>query len=275
MEKPKLNKNLIYIMVAGGLALFAAFIAVRYVQNAVAERTRDDREMVEVAVASEDMPQGTILSGDDLATRSVPADMVPADAVTPENYSDFSGRMLRSPVRGGAPLSASALVPLYDQFSRVIPKGKIAYNLSVDENNSIAGMIAPGDMIDIFFMKEREETRGGPVLFPLLQQIKVLATGSRVGERVVREGEAGEDEAAGYSTLTLELDQYQAKQLAVATKAGSLRVLLREITDTSPGAANGLSERELLRSLGGYPAASGGAARARGQGIEFIIGGRS
>ena len=275
MQKPKLNKNLIYIMVAGGLALFAAFIAVRYVQNAVAERTRDDREMVEVAVASEDMPQGTILSGDDLATRSVPADMVPADAVTPENYRDFSGRMLRSPVRGGAPLSASALVPLYDQFSRVIPKGKIAYNLSVDENNSIAGMIAPGDMIDIFFMKEREETRGGPVLFPLLQQIKVLATGSRVGERVVREGEAGEDEAAGYSTLTLELDQYQAKQLAVATKVGSLRVLLREITDTSPGAANGLSERELLRSLGGYPAASSGVPRARGQGIEFSIGGRS
>ncbi len=273
MQKPKLNKNIVYIGAAGLLALMASGIAIRYVQTTVAEKTRDDREMVEVAVANSDLAQGVVLTSSDMSSRSVPADFVPADAVTPENYSEFAGRMLRAPVRGGAPLSASSLVPLYDQFSRVIPKGKVAYNLSVDENNSLAGMVAPGDMIDILFLKDMEEAKGGPRLFPLLQQVKVLATGTQVGEKVRAPGE--EDANEGYSTLTLELDQHQAKQLAMASKAGSLRVLLRELTDTSPGAVNGLSERELLRSLGAYPAATRTGTARRGQGIEFIIGGRS
>lgn len=273
MQKPKVSRNLLYIIIAVVMAIFAALIAVRYVQKQVDDRTRDDRVMIRVAVPVEDMPQGAIIGEGDLATRSVPAELAPADAVTPENHEQYAGRMLRAPIRGGAPLSAAALVPLYDQFSRIIPKGKVAYTLSVDENNSISGMIAPGDMIDILFMKEAESTTGttgttaGVEVLPLLNQIKVLATGSRVGERITAAGEV-EQEAQGFSSVTLELDRYQASKLAVASKAGNLRVLLRELNDTSPGSSNGLSESELLHSLG-----AGGAVNS-GRGIEFIIGGK-
>lgn len=267
MQKPNISRNLLYIIIAVVMAILAALIAVRYVQKQVDERTRDDREMVHVAVPVDDMPQGAIIAAGDLASRSVPAELAPADAVTPENHADYEGRMLRAPVRGGAPLSAAALVPLYDQFSKVIPQGKVAYTLSVDENNSVSGMIAPGDLIDILFMKDGEQgTATGVEVLPLLSQIKVLATGSRVGEKVTPEGEA-DDEAQGFSSVTLELDHRQANQLAVASKAGNLRVLLRELHDTSPGSASGLSENELLQSLG--------AGGARGSsGIEFIIGGK-
>jgi pilus assembly protein CpaB len=272
MQKPKISRNLLYIIIAVVMAILAALIAVSYVQKQVDERTRDDREMIRVAVPVEDMPQGAIIGEGDLATRSVPAELAPADAVTPENHEEYTGRMLRAPIRGGAPLSAAALVPLYDQFSRIIPRGKVAYTLSVDENNSISGMIAPGDMIDILFMKDAETTAGtgtgnGVEVLPLLNQVKVLATGSRVGERITAEGEV-DQEAQGFSSVTLELDRWQANQLAVASKAGNLRVLLRELNDTSPGSSNGLSENELLHSLG-----AGGAARS-GSGIEFIIGGK-
>ncbi len=267
MQKPNISRNLLYIIIAVVMAILAALIAVRYVQKQVDERTRDDREMVQVAVPVDDMPQGAIIAAGDLASRSVPAELAPADAVTPENHAEYEGRMLRAPVRGGAPLSAAALVPLYDQFSKVIPQGKVAYTLSVDENNSVSGMIAPGDLIDILFMKDAEQGAAtGVEVLPLLSQIKVLATGSRVGEKVTPEGEA-DDEAQGFSSVTLELDHRQANQLAVASKAGNLRVLLRELHDTSPGSASGLSENELLQSLG-----AGGARGSNG--IEFIIGGK-
>lgn len=267
MQKPNISRNLLYIIIAVVMAILAALIAVRYVQKQVDERTRDDREMVQVAVPVDDMPQGAIIAAGDLASRSVPAELAPADAVTPENHAEYEGRMLRAPVRGGAPLSAAALVPLYDQFSKVIPQGKVAYTLSVDENNSISGMIAPGDLIDILFMKDAQQgTATGVEVLPLLNQIKVLATGSRVGEKVTPEGET-DDEAQGFSSVTLELDHRQANQLAVASKAGNLRVLLRELHDTSPGSASGLSENELMHSLG-----AGGAHGSSG--IEFIIGGK-
>jgi pilus assembly protein CpaB len=99
--------------------------------------------MVPVAVPKTDMEPGSIVTVADLAVREVPADLPPADAITPDNVSEYSGRMLRAPIREGAPLGASALVPLYDQFSRVIAKGNVGYTLQVDETNSISGMIAP------------------------------------------------------------------------------------------------------------------------------------
>ncbi|ADV28906.1 Flp pilus assembly protein CpaB [Pseudoxanthomonas suwonensis 11-1] len=273
MQKPRISKNFLYIAIAVGMALLAAFVAVNYVQTTVAERTQDNRPMVEVAVPMDDMPQGAILQPGDLALRRIPAEYAPADAVTPENHGQFEGRMLRSPVRGGAPLSASALVPLYDQFSRLIPRGKVAYTLSVDENNSISGMIAPGDLIDILFLKDKDESSGartGALALPLLQQVRVLATGTRIGERVAPDGRPADD-GQGFSSVTLELDHGQAKTLAVASEAGSLRVLLRELEDDSPGPHDGLSERELMRSLG---VGSGGTRGGGQRGVEFIIGGR-
>jgi pilus assembly protein CpaB len=230
-----------------------------------------------VAVPLADMPQGAIVQPGDLAVRSVPAEFAPADAVTPDNHAEFEGRMLRSPARGGAPLSASALVPLNEHFSSLIPQGKVAYTLSVDENNSISGMLVPGDLIDILFVKDKDgdpaAARAGARVLPLLQQVRVLATGTRIGERVAREGQPDGD-TQGFSSVTLELDQAQAKSLVIASQVGALRVLLRDAKDRSPGPAQGLSEREWLHSLGVSDVAPGGTAAARGNRIEFIIGGR-
>ncbi|WP_449446977.1 Flp pilus assembly protein CpaB [Thermomonas brevis] len=277
MQKLKISRNYLYIGIALVMALLAALIAVNYVQTTVAERTQDNRRMIEVAVPLADMPQGAIVQAGDLAVRSVPAEFAPADAVTPDNHTEFEGRMLRSPARGGAPLSASALVPLNEQFSSLIPQGKVAYTLSVDENNSISGMLVPGDLIDILFVKDKDgdpaAARAGARVLPLLQQVRVLATGTRIGERIAREGQPDAD-AQGFSSVTLELDQAQAKSLVIASQVGALRVLLRDAKDRSPGPAQGLSEREWLRSLGVSDVAPGGTAPARGHRIEFIIGGR-
>ncbi|UNT98649.1 Flp pilus assembly protein CpaB [Xanthomonas translucens pv. translucens] len=276
MQKPKLSKNVLFILIAVVMAGLAAFIAVSYIRTTVAERTQDNRPMVDVAVPVNDLPQGAILQGGDLALRTIPAEFAPADAVTPDNHAQFEGRMLRAPARGGGPLSASALVPLYDQFSRLIPKGKVAYTMSVDENNSISGMIAPGDLIDLFFVKDATTGDSGGAgtgaqVFPLLQKIKVLAAGSRIGEAPTpKEGEES-NTSTGFSSVTLELDQYQAKQLAVASKVGAVRVLLREVQDTSPGAAAGMSESQLLRLLGSGDPANTGSGSSR---VEFIIGGK-
>ncbi len=277
MQKPKISRNHIYIVVALVMAVLAALIAVNYVQTTVAERTQDNRRMIDVAVPLADMPQGAIVQPGDLAVRSVPAEFAPADAVTPDNHAEFEGRMLRSPARGGAPLSASTLVPLNEHFSSLIPQGKVAYTLSVDENNSISGMLVPGDLIDILFVKDKDgdpaAARAGARVLPLLQQVRVLATGTRIGERVAREGQPDGD-TQGFSSVTLELDQAQAKSLVIASQVGALRVLLRDAKDRSPGPAQGLSEREWLRSLGVSDVAPGGTTGARGNRIEFIIGGR-
>lgn len=258
----KLNRNFVYLGIALLLGLVAAFIAVRYVQGEVAKRTNTEVvEVSRVAVPNRDLAAGEVIGESVLAIREVPTDLVPADALTPDNYESQMGRVLRAPVRQGAPFSASALVPLYEQFSSVIAEGNVGYTLQVDETNSISGMIAPGDHIDILLAVDQQGK--GTRVFPLLEDINVLATGTRIGDTPVSE------DGIEYSTLTLELQPAQAERLTVADKAGSLRMILRQRDDRNAFELKGLTEADLLRTSG-----SASSGRRAGGGVEFIIGGR-
>lgn len=256
----KVNRNFAYLGVALLLGLVAAFAAVRYVQGEVAKRTNTEVvALTRVAVPNRDLAAGELIDENVLAIREVPADLVPADAMTPDNYEAQMGRVLRAPVRQGAPFSASALVPLYEQFSSVIADGNVGYTLQVDETNSISGMVAPGDHLDVFLSVDADGA--GTRVLPLLENINVLATGTRIGDTPVAE------DGANYSTITLELQPAQAERLTVADKAGSLRMILRQRDDREGFQLKGLTEAALLRT--------GGSARTRsGGGVEFIIGGR-
>lgn len=267
MALPKLNKNVLFIggaLLLGGLA---ALMSVTYVKEtiskAVAKAQVDETEIV---VTGQDLEVGQAITEDEMVLRNVPTEFVPADAVTAENYGEYVNRLVRSPVRGGAPLSASALVPAAQQFSRVIPLGKVGYTLSVNENNSVSGMIAPGDAVDIFFTVGAEESQDGGAkrngstgerVFPLLENITVLATGARVGETL------GDEESDAYSTMTLELSPDQAQKLTVAEETGDLRIILRNLDDKTPFNLDGLTENELMASFGGI----------KTDGVEYIIGG--
>lgn len=266
MPMPKINKNFLYMGGALMLGLVAALMAVNYVQKQVDARTAKVASVgVAVAVASRDVAVGETMTEDDFAAREVPADFVPADAVTPDDYNQYVGRMVRAPIRQGAPLSASALVPLYDQFSRVVKAGMVGYTLPVDENNSVSGMVAPGDRVDVLLTFDGDSAeaggaktaRQGSQVVPLLENILVLATGGRVGDTPATE------ETSGYANITLELEPAQAEQITVAQKAGQLRLLLRSKDDDSPFYLNGLTQAGLLQAY------QGGA-----DGVEYIIGGK-
>jgi pilus assembly protein CpaB len=252
----KVNKNFMYLGVALLLGVIAAIAAVSYIRSEVEARAVTvDQPMTAVAVPVTDLAAGTVIDSEQmLAVREIPADMVPAEAVTPDNYTSMMGRMLRAPVRAGAPFSSAVLVPVYDQFSSVIQAGSVGYTLTVDQTNSISGMVTPGDHIDILLTVDQGDK--GTRVMPLLEDILVLATGTRIGDSPLMENEAG------YSTVTLELEPPQAERLAVADKAGDLRVILRQRHDREDFQLSGLTERDLLRT-GGGPAA----------GVEFIIGG--
>jgi len=69
-----------------------------------------------------------------------------------------------------------------------------------------------------------------------------------------------------YSNLTLELAPGDAQRVAVASKAGDLRVMLRTAGNVDPFGLSVLSQDDLLRM--NKPAHKGVS------GVEFIIGGK-
>ena len=136
----------------------------------------------------------------------------------------------------------------------MIAKGNVAYTLSVDENNSISGMVIPVDHVDILLTID--DDKQGARVMPLLENVLVLATGTRVGETPLDESNAG------YASVSLELSPADAQRLTVADKAGSLRVMLRQTEDRRPFLLDEVTQKQLL-----------GAGDDDQAGVQYILGG--
>jgi pilus assembly protein CpaB len=258
---PAVNRNFLYLGGAILLGVVASFMAVHYINNQVAARTRTTpTETRQVVVPVRDLEKGASISKDDIAVRDVPAEFIPADALTPDNYESYLGQVLRSPLTHGAPISSSAVDLVTDHFSNVIDPGKVAYSIQVDESNSVSGLIVPGDHLDILLLMSGE---GRDQIRPLLGDVPVLATGKRA-KGVRSDAKDGDNDT--YSNITLGLAPDDAQRLGMAMKVGELRVLLRPAGNRQPFDLKTLSKADLLRM---------GRPVHEGSGIQFIIGGNS
>ena len=256
---PAVNRNVIYLGGAIVLGIAASLMAVHYINKQVAARTQkaptDTRQVV---VPVRDLDKGASIGPDDIAVREIPSEFVPADALTPNNYEAYLGQVLRVPLTHGAPIGGSAVDRVTDHFSNVIGPDKVAYSIQVDESNSVSGLIVPGDHVVIMLLMTGD---GSDQIRPLLGDVLVLATGKRAKGLRNSEAEAG----GSYSNITLGLAPSDAQRLGMAMKIGELSVMLRPAGDVQPFDLKALSKADLLR-LG---------RRVQGNGIQFIIGGKT
>jgi Flp pilus assembly protein CpaB len=102
----------------------------------------DPPPTVAVVAAAHDLPGGAVPGAGDLRTVRLPADVVPAGALTPG--ADAAKRVLAAPVRSGETLTdARFLSP------DSVAAGLLAYPLRLDDAD-IAGLLRVGDRIDLY-----------------------------------------------------------------------------------------------------------------------------
>ncbi len=219
---------LIGALVIGGLAAFLTMNYVRGVENESAEQN----QLVDVLVAKGPIAKGA--SADEaLAVKQVALDKrrradLPATAVRRE--AEIAGQVAAVNLSGGEIITTNMFVAdtdLSGSNSTTIDKGNVAITISVDQAAGVAGLIQPGDSINILATAKAEEGGGiglagelpqqtsgftfdAPAVYAF-QDVKVLAVGQSLGEPVAEtaEGEAppAQDQAnAGLITVQLPPD---------------------------------------------------------------------
>src|SRR5690606_23559908 len=173
-----------------------------------------------------DLAKGQRLSSENLAVRSVLADHAHSLALRPEQFERVEGKTLAFEARGGEPiLWAMVEGSKLPTFSARVAAGQRAMTVPVDEINSISGLLEPGDLIDLVLSLEHKGRKSSVVL---MQSVAVLAT----GQRSVDDPKSGERRL--YSTVTLDTDPQQARNIILAREAGKLTALLRNPQDKAP-----------------------------------------
>jgi len=143
------------IVGAIGFGLAAAVMAFIYLKSekaALLEKYAGaNRREVTVLVAAKDLPKGTTLREEFLSQRRIPAGFVSNDAIPATEYEKYLGRVIETDVGAGKPLLTSYLDTRFPvDFSDLVPLGRRAMTIQVDDLNAIAGFIRPGNRIDLF-----------------------------------------------------------------------------------------------------------------------------
>lgn len=249
------NKPLRLLLIAVGLAALAAYLAMKYLEIREAELQRaylrSDEQTVRVIVPKTDLPAGSVISGSTVASRPVPAVYVHRSAVRASEFDQIKGRRITSDIERGTPLLWDYVAgSKRNDFSDVLQDGRRAITVQVDQINSINGMIEPGNDIDLYVTMDGKFLGGkeGDAIFPIIQKVRVLATGRRLDPKVQATMliAYSRRREASFNTVTIDVSPREAALVFAAQSSGTLSALLRNREDTGMAKFGHISPDQLF-----------------------------
>ncbi len=182
-------------------------------------------------VAIDDMFPGDRLSVDTVALRDIPESGAVSDSVMPEDFDRYADAVVVGTIKAGEQVLRSAVrVDADTSLAARLQDGRRAVTIAVDDVSSQAGMLQPGDRVDILATLDLPR---GRATIPLLRAVSILAVGQRSG-RGASPAEAQHDDDdlqatsnESFSTITLDVDEPAAIRLIAARQFSALSVALR------------------------------------------------
>ncbi|MCX5693752.1 MAG: Flp pilus assembly protein CpaB [Candidatus Omnitrophica bacterium] len=247
IEKQKLI--LITGVVLGIMAIAMTKVYLDQQQQVVQEKAKAaianiQSNQTAVLVAKKDIQQGAVVEGEMFESSIVPNKFVQPQAVT--SLDRISGMVTVAPISKGEQISLSKLTSVKQagggNLAGLTPVGKRAISIAVDNMATLAGMVNPGDYVDVLAIVQISvPDREGRVIsqiavVPLFQNILVLAVGQNTGtsgptSRYAENAPASSGGSNGSTLITLALGPQEANLVAFVQEQGKLRLAMRSPAD--------------------------------------------
>lgn len=194
---------------------------------------------VTVAVAARDMDVGTLLNENDIQMVDWPGEAVPAGYSS--SAAEVVGRGLLAPVKANEPLLSSKLAnaELGGGMHIIIPEGKRAMSVRVDDVVGVAGFVLPGTRVDVLVTMDRAAGQNEAATRLVLQNLEVISAGQSLERNP-------EGEPQQVPVVTLLVGPEEAEQLALAHSNGRLQLALRSPLDLDTVSTPGIRASRLI-----------------------------
>lgn len=182
---------------------------------------------VQILTAAGPLPGGILLQPANIGSTSVvTSSQVPGELQdTSANRSALMGSMLRVQLAAGAPIMDNEVIHPGDHgfLAAVLPPGMTAVTIPVDQLTGTAGLIWPGDKIDLLMTQTLD---GAPYAKSMtaavvLTDVPVVATNATL----VRDANAGPG-GGSIGSVTLEVTPEQASECIIAENLGKLSLIV-------------------------------------------------
>ena len=239
---------IVLIVLALGTAAIAAFLVQQYLQSQTPTPTATSAVQTgtqNVLVAARDIMPGTVLTADDIRWEPWPETLIderfivqPAQvenqAPSADPQQEFIDRIARRSIANGEPMSREMVIKQGDAgvTAANLAPGKRAITINVAPNQGVAGLILPGDRVDLLMDVQVRELVGlegwkdvvlryGAETF--MRDIRVVA----INQKLAHDPKEGVAEPG--NLVTLEVDPNQAERILVAQQVGTVSLALRSM----------------------------------------------
>ncbi len=244
MRKGVLLFALIAFVLTGGTIYFVN-TWMKQERSRLAERNKKEELPQEsgvfVLVAAKDLPAGHLIAVSDLRWQSWPDKSVPQqyvvkkDAVSTDIPPSYVGTVVRRGIVASGPVTSDNLIKLGERgfLAAVLKPGTRAISMRVDESTGVAGLLYPGDRVDVILTHEvgvkgkeadRETENKVRVSETILSNVRVIAI-----DQSIEDLKNAKNQARAPKTATLEVTPRQAEIIAVATRMGTLTLTLQSL----------------------------------------------
>lgn len=241
------KRPLLFLGAAIGIALVTTVLIFQWLQGQQGSEP-EVQPVVEfqgstIAVASADVPWGTLLTDEVIRFVEYPEGALPVGHFT--EAESLKGRVVLANLKKNEPIMESKLAPVdvtTGGVSAVLDPQKRAMAVRVNEVVGLPGFVKPGDRVDVMVTFDRPGKKtNAKITKVVLENVLVLATGTQM-ERV-----HGEDPKP-VKVITLEVSLEDAEKLAMAENGGKIRLALRSPLNPDIQKTRGAKISDLLAS---------------------------
>ena len=227
-------KSLILLALALGCGLVAS-IGISQVMDRNANQGPAPVQTATIYVALTNIGIGDPIDASMVSLEEWPKDKIPVGAVT--QLEELEDRRPRATIIEGEPILEGKLLDpgAYHDPIAEIPKGFRLKTISVDAKASAAGLLSPGDRVDVqlFIMRNERVGINQPTTKTILENIRVFA----VDQTVQRMPDGSEGRTIA-KTISLLLTPKQASRVTLAENLGSVSLIPRNPDDVENNVDN-------------------------------------
>ena len=235
-------KSMILIMIALGCGLVASIGISQHLERGKQTGEASETEKIFVAMAAIDI--GQPLTAENVKLEEWPKTKIPQGAVM--KLEDLKDRYPRQRLYAGEPILEAKLMDNNEADSTKIPAGYRVASVSVTMETGVAGLVQPGDRVDLVVYLKRNQDVHMTGVKTILRDVRVFAVNQETERTTDKDGQA-----IIAKTVSFLVTPAQVERLMLAGQLGKLHLSLRRPNDEQSDdslATGGLTVDQLLGS---------------------------
>lgn len=271
------KRALVLALLAG---LGTSFLVWNYMQKVEQKAKPAPVEMVSILIAARDVPARTRFAEDMFARQEIPVSAKHPNAVTsPRQVLD---KVVKLPMMAGEQILVSKFFADRTEsgLAFIVPPGKRAVAVAVNEVIGSGGLVLPGDDVDVVAVFNEKDFGQDTALY-VLQKVAVLAVaqqmegegpgvaGSAFGQATQTVGLGSQSRSSSpgrieplpqptAKTVTLAVAPDEALRVIIAEERGKIRLVLRPASEKTTPDVPAVLLKGLQSAAGGQPAQPAG-----------------